>query len=354
MSVQPVLIDGEWRASAGQRTFQAVNPATKEPLPDVFPVSPWTEIEQAIRAADRAARAVRNWPGDRFARFLEAYAARIEAQSALLVETANRETALPVEPRLAKAELPRTISQLRQAAVAARDGSWLRPIIDKGANIRSIFAPIGPVVVFGPNNFPFAFNGISGGDFAAAVAAGNPVIAKGHSSHPGTTRLFAEAALLAARETDMPAGFVHLIYRTDHADGEKLVSHPLIGATGYTGARQTGLVLKAAADRAGKPIYLELSSINPVVILPGALAERSAAIVDEFAGSCLMGTGQFCTNPGLVVLVAGAETEAFVESVRTKFDAAPVGTLLGEGVLKHLEQGETPAAGKDSVIGTPC
>jgi 2,5-dioxopentanoate dehydrogenase len=339
MSVQPVLIDGEWRASAGQRTFQAVNPATKEPLPDVFPVSPWTEIEQAIRAADRAARPVRNWPGDRFARFLEAYAARIEAQSALLVETANRETALPVEPRLAKAELPRTISQLRQAAVAARDGSWLRPIIDKGANIRSIFAPIGPVVVFGPNNFPFAFNGISGGDFAAAVAAGNPVIAKGHSSHPGTTRLFAEAALLAARETDMPAGFVHLIYRTDHADGEKLVSHPLIGATGYTGARQTGLVLKAAADRAGKPIYLELSSINPVVILPGALAERSAAIVDEFAGSCLMGTGQFCTNPGLVVLVAGAETEAFVESVRTKFDAAPVGTLLGEGVLKHLEQG---------------
>jgi 2,5-dioxopentanoate dehydrogenase len=266
MSVQPVLIDGEWRASAGQRTFQAVNPATKEPLPDVFPVSPWTEIEQAIRAADRAAR---NWPGDRFARFLEAYAARIEAQSALLVETANRETALPVEPRLAKAELPRTISQLRQAAVAARDGSWLRPIIDKGANIRSIFAPIGPVVVFGPNNFPFAFNGISGGDFAAAVAAGNPVIAKGHSSHPGTTRLFAEAALLAARETDMPAGFVHLIYRTDHADGEKLVSHPLIGATGYTGARQTGLVLKAAADRAGKPSYLELSSINPAESPPG-------------------------------------------------------------------------------------
>lgn len=339
MSVHPVLIDGAWKASAGTRTFQAVNPATMEPLSDSYPVSPWPEIEQAIRAAARATQAMRNWPGERFARFLEAYAARIEAQSARLVELAHQETALPVEPRLAKAELPRTTSQLRQAAAAARDGSWLRPIIDNGASIRSVFAPLGPVVVFGPNNFPFAFNSIAGGDFAAAVAAGNPVIAKGHSSHPGTTRVFAEEAFQAARDAEMPAGFVQLLYRTDHADGEKLVSHPLIGATGYTGARQTGLALKSAADRAGKPIYLELSSINPVVMLPGALAERSAAIVDEFTGSCLMGTGQFCTNPGLVVLLAGKEADAFIDAVKSKFDATPVGTLLGEGVLKHLEQG---------------
>src|SRR5439155_19574552 len=170
--------------------------------------------------------------------------------------------------------------------------------------------------------------GISGGDFAAAVAAGNPVIAKGHSSHPGTTRLFAEEAHRAATETEMPAGFVQLIYRTDHADGERLVSHPLIGATGYTGARETGLVLKNAADRAGKPIYLELSSINPVFVLPGALAERAAALADEFTGSCLMGTGQFCTNPGLVILVAGPEADAFVAAVQAKFAAAPVGTLV--------------------------
>jgi NADP-dependent aldehyde dehydrogenase len=137
----------------------------------------------------------------------------------------------------------------------------------------------------------------------------------------------------------MPAGFVQLIYRTEHADGEKLVSHPLIGATGYTGARETGLVLKSAADRAGKPIYLELSSINPVFILPGALAERALAIADEFTSSCLMGTGQFCTNPGLVFLVAGAETDVFVRTVQEKFAAAPVGTLLSEGVQKHLERG---------------
>ncbi|HTI50195.1 MAG TPA: aldehyde dehydrogenase (NADP(+)), partial [Planctomycetaceae bacterium] len=325
--------------SLGTKTFEALNPATEQPLPGTYPVSPWSEIEEAISAAARAARVVRDWPGERFARFLERYAERIETQAGALVALAHQETALPIEPRLAKAELPRTINQLRQAAAAAREASWRRPIIDTQASLRSQFEPLGPVVVFGPNNFPFAFNGIAGGDFAAAVAAGNPVIAKGHSSHPGTTRLFAEEARQAALETEMPAGFIQLLYRTAHADGEKLVSHPLIGATGYTGARETGLVLKAAADRCGKPIYLELSSINPVFVLPGALAERGAAVADEFTGSCLMGTGQFCTNPGLVLVVAGPQTEAFIQTVREKFESAPVGTLLGAGVLKHLENG---------------
>jgi NADP-dependent aldehyde dehydrogenase len=339
MSTHPVLIEGQWTSSTGTKSFLALNPATREALPDLYPVSPWDEVERAVRAASAAFWRVRGWSGDRYAAFLDRYATNIEARAAELVAMAHAETALPVEPRLAKAELPRTTNQLRQAATAARDGSWLRPIIDSAANIRSVFAPIGPVVVFGPNNFPFAFNGISGGDFAAAVAAGCPVIAKGHSSHPGTTRLFAEAAHEAARDTDMPPGFVQLIYRTSHEDGERLVSHPLIGACGYTGARATGLVLKAAADRAGKPIYLELSSINPVFVLPAAIAERGEKIAEELAGSCLMGTGQFCTSPGLVVLLAGSQTDAFIESLQKRFNAAPVGTLLGEGVLKHLENG---------------
>lgn len=353
MATEQVLIDGAWVNSQGTKTFQAVNPATKEPLPESYPVSPWSEVSHAIQAASRAAATVRQWPGERFAAFLTSYADKIDAQAADLVAIANQETALPKEPRLAKAELPRTSGQLRQAAAAARDATWTRPIIDTANNLRSMFGPIGPVVVFGPNNFPFAFNGISGGDFAAAVAAGNPVIAKGHSSHPGTTRRLAVLAQQAAAETNMPPGFVQLVYRTEHADGEKLVSHPLMGATGYTGARATGLVLKAAADRVGKPIYLELSSINPVCILPGALAERSAALVDEFTGSCLMGTGQFCTNPGLVLLLAGEATETFVAGVKAKFEAAPVGTLLGEGVLKHLESGvkAIQAAGAELLAG---
>jgi 2,5-dioxopentanoate dehydrogenase len=336
---QKVLIDGRWSTSAGRETFSATNPATGQPLPGAHPVSPWAEVESALKAADRAFCTVRNWGGERFARFLERYADLVDQRSDALVAMANSETALPVEPRLRNVELPRTTSQLRQAAAAARDGSWAQPTIDTKLNIRSMLAPIGPVAVFGPNNFPFAFNSIAGGDFAAAVAAGNPVIAKGHSSHPGTTRLFAEAAQEAAQATEMPPGFVQLIYRTSHEDGAKLVSHPLIGATGYTGARATGLVLKKAADAAGKPIYLELSSINPVYFLPGALAERCDKLAEEFSGSCLMGAGQFCTNPGLVILLAGPGTEEFVANVTKRFDAAPVGTLLGTGVQKSLTEG---------------
>lgn len=143
MSTQPVLIDGQWKASLGTKTFQAVNPATLQPLPGAYPVSPWAEIETAINAASRAAQAVALWPGERFARFLEAYADRIDMRAAELVSLAHQETGLAIEPRLAKAELPRTTNQLRQAAASARDGSWQRPIIDSKANIRSVFGPLG-------------------------------------------------------------------------------------------------------------------------------------------------------------------------------------------------------------------
>ncbi len=338
MSSQPVLIDGVWSPSQGTSTFRAVNPATTEPLPAVYPVSPWGEVEKAVKAAAEASRQMRGWPGDRFARFLERFADRIDARAEDLVETAHLETALPKSPRLKDGELPRTTNQLRQAAAAAREASWTQATIDTKANIRSMFGPIGPVAVFGPNNFPFAFNSAAGGDFAAAIAAGNPVIAKGHSSHPGTTRIFADEALHAIRETEMPSALVQLIYRTSHDDGARLVSHPKMGATGYTGARGAGLVLKEAADKAGKPIYLELSSINPVYILPGALDERLEAVATEFSTSCLMGAGQFCTNPGLVVLLAGPQTEAFIAAVAKKFTEAPIGTMLGEGVQKSFSK----------------
>src|SRR6185436_7180428 len=141
-------------------------------------------------------------------------AGRIEARKDELVKVANLETALPVSPRLADNELPRTTSQLRQAAAAAREASWATPTIDTKNNIRSMYGPIGPVVVFGPNNFPLAFNSASGGDFAAAIATGNPVIAKANTSHPGTTRLLAEEALAATQASGIRAASVQLIYRT--------------------------------------------------------------------------------------------------------------------------------------------
>lgn len=332
----PVLINGQWTASTGSRNFHAMNPSTREEIPREFPLSPWEEIDQALDAAAAVSRTMRNWPGSRFADFLDAYASEIEARTDALVAAAHEETALPTSPRLADVELPRTINQLKLAAVAARNESWREITIDTATGIRSMKGPIGPVVVFGPNNFPFAFNGIAGGDFAAAIAAGNPVIAKGHSCHPETTRIFAEAAVAAVKSTDMPAALVQLIYRTSHEDGYRLVSDPRIAACGYTGARETGLKLKSAADAAGKPIYLELSSINPVFILDGVLNDRLEAMADEFAGSCLMGAGQFCTNPGMVVISDNEAGQKFVKSVGERFAAAVPGTMLSEGVCRSF------------------
>ncbi|MEZ6056718.1 MAG: aldehyde dehydrogenase (NADP(+)) [Planctomycetaceae bacterium] len=352
MSLHPVLIDGQWRTSSSTSGFQAMNPQTRQWLPDQFPISDWDEIESAVSAAYKAFDIVRNWPGARFAEFLEAYALEIEQRIDTIVATANSETALPVEPRLKGGEMVRTLNQIRQGAAAARDGSWKQPVIDTATGIRSMLGPIGPVVVFGPNNFPLAFNSIAGGDFVAAIAAGNPVIAKGHSSHPHTTMLFAQAAHVAATATNLPPGFIQLIYRTSHSDGARLVSHPHVGATGYTGSRKAGLALKEASDRVGKPIYVELSSINPVFFLPGALEERASALVDEFVGSCLMGVGQFCTNPGLVVLPRGEATESFISAVGEKFAAAPVGTLLGDGVATGLKQAITKLQEAGAVLVT--
>jgi len=333
---QSVLIDGKWTNAGSSGSFQATNPQTREPLEATYPISTWTECERALDAATRAFQALQRMPVERIAEFLETYADRIDDRAAEIAELAYLETALPVTPRLKDVELPRTTGQLRQAAAAARDGSWRMATIDSGANIRSYLASIGPVAVFGPNNFPFAFNSIAGGDFAAALAAGNPVIGKANSSHPGTTRLLAEEAQLAADQIALPPGTVQLLYRLSHEDGERLVADKRIAATGYTGSQAAGLRLKGAADAAGKPIFLELSSINPVVLLPGALRERGSEIAAEFATSCLMGTGQFCTSPGLVLLLAGDESQAWILDVANRFDEAPVGTLLSRGVQRSL------------------
>jgi len=336
MSTQPVLIAGQWRAADATGTFSAEDPARQEPLAESYPVSSWKDCDAALTAAQSAAEQIRRLGADVVADFLEKYADRIEARKDEIVAMAQQETALPASPRLADVELPRTTNQLRLAAAAARERSWTMATIDTQAGIRSYYAAIGPVCVFGPNNFPLAFNSISGGDFAAAIAAGNPVIGKANSSHPGTTRLLAEEAQAAAEDAGLPAGSVQLLYRTSHEDGERLVADPRVGATGYTGSRTAGLKLKAAADRGGKPIYLELSSVNPVVVLPGALRERREQIVQQFTTSCLMGTGQFCTNPGIVLLLAGDETEKFISDASQAFSTSPVGTLLGEGVAASL------------------
>lgn len=353
MPVQPVLIAGEWRAARATGSFHAENPAAGEILPVEFPVSAWEDCEAALGAAANAAATLRTLAPDRLAAFLTRYAERLEARATELVDSAHAETALPKTPRLAQVELPRTTSQLRQAAAAALEGSWALPTIDTKINLRSMLEPLGPVLVFGPNNFPYAYNGVAGGDFASAIAAGNPVIAKAHPSHPNTSRLLAEEALGAVSDSGLPPATVQMLYHLAPEDGLRLVSDRRLGAVGFTGSRAGGLRLKAAADAAGKPIYLELSSLNPVLILPGALAERGPKIVEEFTQSCLLGSGQFCTNPGLVILVAGPDTESFVAGVAQKFAAAPVVPLLSSVVGKGLQTSVNAllAAGAQLVTG---
>jgi len=359
MAVEPVLIAGEWREATSNSTFTAENPATGRKLEAEFPISEWKDCDAALTAAVDAARILRSTSGEQRALFLEGYAKHIEERVAAIVELANLETGLAITPRLKDVEIPRTTTQLRQGAAAAREGSWTHAVIDSKANIRSHFAPIGPVVVFGPNNFPFAFNGISGGDFTAAIASGNPVIAKAHPLHPGTSKLLAECAVAALAEAGLPAATVQMIYHLSNEDGLRLVSDPRIGATSFTGSRTGGLHLKAAAEKAGKLIYLEMSSLNPVILLPGALKERGEQLATELADSCLAASGQFCTSPNLILTIAGEDAEQLSSNLANIFEKRPSAPLLSSAGLKGLDAsvkslihaGATLVTGAEPVAG---
>ncbi len=325
-AVSPILIAGRWRSANGRQTFSATNPATGAKLEGVYPISDWSDCEDSLAAAAAAFTSLRSVPAEQIAAFLTRYADRIEARADELSAKASEETALAVAPRLREVELPRTVNQLRQAALAAVNSSWRLPTIDSKANIRSYLAPLGPVIVFGPNNFPLAFNGVAGGDFAAAIA---PL-------HPGTSRLLAEEALGAIQDSGVPSATVQMLYHLDPHDGERLVADRRVGAIGFTGGKTSGLKLKAAADRVGKPIYLELSSINPVIVLPGAIEERAEQIASDFSASCLMAAGQFCTSPGLLLLIASPESDHLIRQIADKFAATTPGPLLSADVANTL------------------
>jgi alpha-ketoglutaric semialdehyde dehydrogenase len=348
-----VLIGGEWRESDAEGAFEPENPSTGEKLGREFPVSRWSDCDRALTAAAEAARELEQIPAEKIAAFLEKYAAELEANAEAIVQAAHEETALPVSPRLKDVELPRTTDQLRQAAAAARQGTWRRVTIDRAKKLYSFMAPIGPVVVFGPNNFPFAFNGVSGGDFAAAIAAGNPVIAKAHPLHAYTSQLMAEAAARALEGSGLPAATVQMIYKVNHEVGQRLVSDPRVGATGFTGSKGAGLKLKHAADEAGKPIYLEMSSLNPVMFLPEGLKENAQKWAKELADSCTAGSGQFCTRPNLAFLIAGDAAESFLRELSTVFDSREPHALLSSSSREQLNESieALKAAGAAVVTG---
>lgn len=351
---EPILVAGAWRAAGAGRTYRAVDPATGALREAVWPVSGWRDMEIALDAATAAARDLAGLPGGAIAAFLEAYAARLEARSADLVAAANAETGLTVKPRLADVEMPRTLDQLRQAAAAAREGTWRMAMIDRGRNIRAAAQGLGPVVVFPPANFPLAYGAVTGGDFAAAIAAGNPVLAKAHEGHPSVSRLAAVEAVAAMREAGLPAATVQLIHGLEPADGERLVADPRVGATGFTGSQAAGERLFRAASAAGRVIWVEMGSVNPVVLLPGAIAERPASLAEELTASVTGSAGQFCTKPGVVFLVDAAAAEAFIAAVAERFEAIGPQVLLGSAGCSRLAGsiGDLVASGAQLRAGT--
>jgi NADP-dependent aldehyde dehydrogenase len=234
-------------------------------------------------------------------------------------------------------------------------------MIDTQKNIRATAVGLGPVVIFPPANFPFAYGAVTGGDFAAAIAAGNPVIAKAHEGHPAVSQLAAAEALAAARETGLPAATVQLLHGVEPADGERLVADSRIGATGFTGSEQAGTKLFRAASAAGRVIWVEMGSVNPVVLLPGAVAERGSAIADELTASVTGSAGQFCTKPGLVFYVDDPAGQSFASAVAERFAAIGPQVLLGKSGCDRLgaaidrlvAAGATLRAGTAAAAG-PC
>lgn len=362
--MEPIFSAGRFVASTGREVLEVRNPGSGELLPGTYPVSPRSELEAMVAAGKAAASALRAVAPVRRADFLERCAAAIEADADAIAARAALETGLALKPRLREVEMGRTLFQLRQAATATREGTWALPTVDADNDLRTgYFALGGPVLVIGPSNFPLAFNSVCGGDFASAIAAGNPVIGKAHPGHPGTTLLLARCIERARRECpDLPPALVQMFYHCSAEDGLWLAAHPGIAALGFTGSRASGLRLKAAADAAGKPAYLEMSSINPVFVLPGALRPTVDALASDFAASTLLAAGQMCTSPGLVVTLAGDTGEALVAAVAARLRAAPAGVLLGEGGVTQLEgavralraAGAEVVVGGDKVAGPAC
>ncbi len=339
MRLHPMLIDGDWSpATAAAASFQAANPANGEPLPEHYPVSPWSDLDRLLAAGRRAARELRNCPPEQLAGFLERYAELIAKHRDELATLAERETGLPAQARYAAVEIPRTLQQLRDAATCARDQNWRQPTIDTANNLRAQFEPLGkPVLVMGPNNFAFAYNGVAGGDFAAAIATGHPVIAKAHPAHPGTTARLAELALQAVQATGLPRATVQLFFHCSNEDGLRLAADPRLGAIGFTGSEGAGRAIKSAADAVGTPGYFEMSGVNPVALLPGALRERTQELVDSFCDSCLQGVGQFCTNPGLLLTIGSEHLDLFLARSVARFARHDPGPMLTAQLPQHLD-----------------
>jgi len=327
---------GSQLAGTRGKIFRATNPATGRELePNYYSA----DAEETGRAAELAASAFaeyRGASGKVKGALLLKIAEQIEALGDDLTTRAVQETALA--PARIKNETARTCFQLRLFAELVEEGSWLGARIDRGnpsrtpapkPDVRSMWKALGPVAVFCASNFPIAFS-VAGGDTASALAAGNPVVVRAHAAHPGTAEMAGQAIQRAVKESKLPAGIFSLLFDSGIEVGSALVSHPAIKGVGFTGSRGGGRALMDAAARRPEPIpvFAEMSSINPVFILPGAMKERGAEIAKGVHASVTLGAGQFCTKPGVVVVGDDARASEFAASVRDLMKASGEFTLL--------------------------
>lgn len=354
------LIAGEW-VDGGAR-FRS-SPATGEARD--HSVGTAAHVGAAVRAAEEAFWSFSALSRDVRADFLDRIADEIEARAQAITEIGTSETGLPAA-RL-EGERGRTTGQLRLFASHIRKGDYLDPRHDVALpdrkplprpDIRLVQRPIGPVAVFGASNFPLAFS-TAGGDTASALAAGCPVVVKGHSAHPGTGEIVAQAIDAAIRAFGLHAGVFSLIQGGKRDVGEALVQHPLIQAVGFTGSLAGGRALFDLCARRPYPIpfFGELGSVNPMFLLPAALSARGAQIAQGWAGSLTMGAGQFCTNPGIAVVIDGPDAQTFINAAKAATAQVGAQTMLTDGIAEAYRTGRdriAGAAGVRTVLATTC
>lgn len=341
-----LFIDGEWRQGGGG-TYQAVNPLTGEHLGPALSQASGADVARAVAAAAAAAPVFRKSSLEKRAEFLNACADEIMSLGDILVERVMAETGYP-RPRV-ETERARTCNQLKLFAKTVIKGDWLNARIDTAMperqplprpDIRYLNQALGPVVVFGSSNFPLAFS-VAGGDTASAFAAGCPVLVKGHSSHPGTCELVGQAIARALRRCGLPGGVFSLLMGSGREVGAALVRAPEVKAVGFTGSFAGGTALaKLAGERPEPvPVFAEMGSVNPVFLLPRATAARAERIAEGFVASLTLGTGQFCTNPGMVVALDDAGTAKFIEETARRLAEVGAGVMLNEHICSAYAEG---------------
>ena len=327
------------------KKFKALDPALGVDLPGEFYAASIAEADAAVNLADKAFIEYRSISRNKKAAFLRSIADEMKAISDEIVERAMNETGLPA-PRL-QGELARTTNHLYMFADLLEEGSWVEAIIDTAIpdrkplpriDIRKMMVPIGPAVVFGASNFPLAYS-VAGGDTAAALAAGCPVVVKAHPAHPGTSALVASAIKKAAEQHHMPEGVFSMLYDDGYAIGEALVKHPKTKIVTFTGSFKGGTALMKMARERDEPIpvFAEMGSINPVVLLPMALENRAEELAKIY-GPITANAGQFCTKPGLLFAVKSAGLEKFKKALGEGITTVDSATMLTPGIRANFDK----------------